>query len=460
MSGILWINLKNISHMATFELKMPKLGESITEATITKWLKNTGDTIELDDPVVELSTDKVDSEIPSPVEGVLKEQLFNEGDTVEVDTVIAIIEVEGEEEDDTASQEEEEEEPDSGKEKEADSQSEEKSQSAEEEKPEETESTRFYSPLVRNIAKEENVSMEELEQIPGSGKDNRLTKEDLLAWLKDRSEKPAPAKEAKEEKEAPVSEKPSDKAASSGTSSKIPVGDKDEVVEMDRMRKLIAEHMVHSRDTSVHITLFREADMTNIVKWRNKQKAVLQEREQEKLTFTPIFIEAISKALRDYPMVNVSLDGQKIIKRKNINVGMAVALPGGNLIVPVIKNAGDKSLLGLTKEVNDLASRARENKLKPDEIQGGTFTITNFGTFGATMGTPIINQPQVAILGVGLIQKKPVVVETPDGDSIAIRHRMDLSLACDHRIVDGALGGMFLQRVAEYLENFDAGQSI
>lgn len=453
--------------MATFELKMPKLGESITEATITKWLKNTGDTIELDDPVVELSTDKVDSEIPSPVEGVLKEQLFNEGDTVEVDTVIAIIEVEGEDDDDTASQEEEEE-PDSGKEKEADSKSGEKSQSAEEEKPEdeskepksEDAGTRFYSPLVRNIAKEENVSMEELEQISGSGKHNRVTKEDLLAWLKDRSEKPAPAKEAKEEKEAPVSEKPSDKAASSGTSSKIPVGDKDEVVEMDRMRKLIADHMVHSRDTSVHITLFREADMTNIVRWRNKQKAVLQEREQEKLTFTPIFIEAISKALRDYPMVNVSLDGQKIIKRKNINVGMAVALPGGNLIVPVIKNAGDKSLLGLTKEVNDLASRARENKLKPDEIQGGTFTLTNFGTFGATMGTPIINQPQVAILGVGLIQKKPVVVETPDGDSIAIRHRMDLSLACDHRIVDGALGGMFLQRVAEYLENFDVKQTI
>lgn len=453
--------------MATFELKMPKLGESITEATITKWLKNTGDKIELDDPVVELSTDKVDSEIPSPVEGVLKEQLFNEGDTVEVDTVIAIIEVEGEEEDDSASQKEED--PDSGKEKEADNTKGEKSQSAEAEEPadegkepgpEQREGTRFYSPLVRNIAKEEQISMEELEQIPGSGKNNRLTKEDLLAWLKDRSKKPAPAKEAKEEKEAPVSEEPSAKAASSGISLKIPVGDKDEVVEMDRMRKLIAEHMVHSRDTSVHITLFREADMTNIVRWRNKQKATLQEREQEKLTFTPIFIEAISKALRDYPMVNVSLDGQNIIKRKNINVGMAVALPGGNLIVPVIKNAGDKSLLGLTREVNDLASRARENKLKPDEIQGGTFTLTNFGTFGATMGTPIINQPQVAILGVGLIQKKPVVVETPDGDSIAIRHRMDLSLACDHRIVDGALGGMFLQRVAEYLENFDARQSI
>ncbi len=450
--------------MATFELKMPKLGESITEATITKWLKNTGDTIELDDPVVELSTDKVDSEIPSPVEGVLKEQLFNEGDTVEVDTVIAIIEVEGEDEENTASQEEKD--HDSGKEDAEDrkpvkeSKPDTEAKSSDEGKdpePEQTESTRFYSPLVRSIAKEENVSMDELEQIPGSGKNNRLTKEDLLVWLKERKEKPAPAKEATG---AAVSEKTSGKAASSGSSFKIPVGDKDEVIEMDRMRKLIADHMVHSRNTSVHITLFREVDMTNIVKWRNKHKAILQEREQEKLTFTPIFMEAISKALRDYPMMNVSLDGQKIIKRKNINVGMAAALPDGNLIVPVIKNAGDKNLLGLAKEVNDLAARARENKLKPDEIQGGTFTFTNFGTFGATMGTPIINQPQVGILGVGLIQKKPVVLETPEGDSIAIRHRMDLSLACDHRIVDGALGGMFLQRVAEYLENFDVKQTI
>ena len=462
--------------MATFELKMPKLGESITEATITKWLKNTGDTIELDDPVVELSTDKVDSEIPSPVEGVLKEQLFGEGDTVEVDTVIAIIEMEGEgEEDDTPAEEEKKEE---GAEKsrqedrkagQQDQPSGEKNQSDKTDEPagddkdpetEQTESTRFYSPLVRNIAKEENVSMAQLEQIPGSGKNNRLTKEDLLAWLKERPEEPAPEKETKQESTPPVSAKPSDKAAASASPSKIPVGEKDEIVEMDRMRKLIAEHMVHSRDTSVHITLFREVDMTAIVRWRNRQKSVLQEREQEKLTFTPIFIEAIAKALRDYPMMNVSLDGQKIIKRKNINVGMAAALPDGNLIVPVIKNAGDKSLLGLTKEVNDLASRARGNKLKPDEIQGGTFTLTNFGTFGATMGTPIINQPQVGILGVGLIQKKPVVVETPEGDNIAIRHRMDLSLACDHRIVDGALGGMFLQRVAGYLENFDTGQNI
>ncbi len=462
--------------MATFELKMPKLGESITEATITKWLKNTGDSIELDEPVVELSTDKVDSEIPSPVEGVLKEQLFSEGDTVEVDTVIAIIEMEGEDEADDASPVEEKEESGADKNRQEDQKAEEQEQSSGEEKaageektageekaasevsdPEQTESTRFYSPLVRNIAKEEKISMKELEQIPGSGKNNRLTKEDLLAWLKDRTEKPAPQKD---EVAPAASDRPSDKAAAAKSPSKIPVGEKDEVVEMDRMRKLIAEHMVQSRDTSVHITLFREVDMTPVVRWRNRQKEILQEREQEKLTFTPIFIEAIAKALRDYPMMNVSLDGQKIIKRKNINVGMAAALPDGNLIVPVIKNAGDKSLLGLTKEVNDLASRARGNKLKPDEIQGGTFTLTNFGTFGATMGTPIINQPQVGILGVGLIEKKPVVVETPDGDSIGIRHRMILSLACDHRIVDGALGGMFLQRVAEYLEDFDTRQTI
>ena len=461
--------------MATFELKMPKLGESITEATITKWLKNTGDSIELDEPVVELSTDKVDSEIPSPVEGVLKEQLFSEGDTVEVDTVIAIIEMEREDEADDASPVEEKEESGADKNRQEDQKAGEEDRKAGEQdqpsgeekpdgdardpEPEQTESTRFYSPLVRNIAKEEKISMKELEQIPGSGKNNRLTKEDLLAWLKDRSEKPA-TQNNEVAAAAPDSSSDSDKDATAKTPSKIPVGEKDEVVEMDRMRKLIAEHMVHSRDTSVHITLFKEVDMTPIVQWRKRQKGILQEREQEKLTFTPIFIEAIAKALRDYPMMNVSLDRQKIIKRKNINVGMAAALPDGNLIVPVIKNAGDKSLLGLTKEVNDLAARARGNKLKPDEIQGGTFTLTNFGTFGATMGTPIINQPQVGILGVGLIQKKPVVVETPDGDSIAIRHRMVLSLACDHRIVDGALGGMFLQRVAEYLEDFDTRQTI
>ncbi len=435
--------------MASFELKMPKLGESITEATITKWLKNEGDHISLDDPILELATDKVDSEIPSPVEGVLKKQLFKEGDTVEVDTPIALIEMEGE---DSATQEEptKQEAPDESKQDGAVEieQTAPPSPSAKNPMDDGAQTTRFYSPLVRSIAREEHLSIQELEGIPGSGKNNRLTRDDLLHYLKNKHT------------QKPAGEQTSPPPAQKSTRLPIPVGEKDEVVDMDRMRKMIADHMVQSRDTSVHITLFREVDMTRVVQWRNKNKTVLQQRENEKLTFTPIFIEAVAKALRDYPMVNVSLDGHRIIKRKHINVGMAAALPDGNLIVPVIKNAADKSLLGMAKEVNDLAARARENKLKPEEIQGGTFTLTNFGTFGATMGTPIINQPQVAILGVGLIQKLPVVVEGPEGDSIAIRHRMTLSLACDHRIVDGALGGMFLQKIAHYLENFDTTQGI
>ncbi len=456
--------------MANFELKMPKLGESITEATITKWLKNVGDTIELDDPILELATDKVDSEIPSPVEGVLKEQLFKEGDVVDVDTVIALIAMEGEddgegegEDKDKAADKEENDskekaankgEDEGEKEKpKADPKKEEKpaEKSAEAEAPSgkalegsRGESGRFYSPLVRNIAREEKIPAEELEKIPGSGQDNRLTKSDLMEYLKNREESGKSA-----DKPAPAVKKPA-----------VQAGEGDEVIEMGRMRKLIAEHMVMSEDTSVHITLFVEADLTKLVNWRNKQKKIMESREGEKLTFTPIFIEAIAKALKDFPMVNVSVDGDRIIKRKNINVGMAAALPDGNLIVPVIQNADHKSLLGLAKEVNDLAGRARQNKLKPDEIQGGTFTLTNFGTFGVTLGTPIIYQPQVAILGVGLIQKKPVVVETPEGDSIAIRHMMDLSLGCDHRVVDGALGGMFLRRVADYLEDFDTSQNI
>ncbi|MFO7873708.1 MAG: dihydrolipoamide acetyltransferase family protein [Bacteroidales bacterium] len=473
--------------MARFELKMPKLGESITEATITKWLKNVGDTIELDDPILELSTDKVDSEIPSPVEGVLKEQLFNEGDTAEVDTVIAIIEVEDEEGDagddaDTSSSDDKDKagqapeakedsdqsQPDASDQSQPDAEAAAKTAETTSETTGSTpagkkgESGRFYSPLVRSIAMEENIPMEELETIPGTGKNNRLTKDDLLAYLKKRKEQPAAEPSAKKEKSAaPKAEQATPKSETKQVQKPdIYVGEQDEVVEMDRMRKLIADHMVMSEDTSVHITLFREVDMTNVVQWRNKNKKIVQEREQEKLTFTPVFIDAVAKALRDYPMVNVSLDGYKIIKRKNINVGMATALSDGNLIVPVIKNADHKSLLGIMKEVNDLATRARNSKLKPEEIQGGTFSVTNFGTFGATMGTPIINQPQVAILGVGLIQKKPVVIEGPDGDSIGIRPRMDLSLACDHRIVDGALGGMFLQKVAEYLENFDVNQKI
>ncbi len=452
--------------MANFELKMPKLGESITEATITKWLKQPGDNIELDDPILEIATDKVDSEIPSPVEGVLKEQLFKEGETAEVDKVIAIIETEpedGEKSDEPAEAEEkDEDEPSAAKEK-VEGKEEEKEEEKDEEKDKEDkearsakveekdsrkgEGDRFYSPLVRSIAKEENISTKELDSIAGSGKSGRLTKDDLLAYIENRGKKAEP-----KTGEKPAPDKP--KAA------KVHVGEKDEVIEMDRMRKLIADHMVMSEDTSVHITLFREVDMEKVVRWRNMVKKDFLEKEGEKLTFTHIFVEAIARALRDYPMVNVSLDGHSIIKRKDINVGVATALEDGNLIVPVVKNADQKNLIGIAKEVNDLAGRARSNKLKPGEIQGGTFSLTNFGTFGATMGTPIINQPQVGILGVGLIQKKPVVIESADGDTIGIRHRMDLSLSCDHRIVDGALGGMFLDRIAKYLEEFDTGREI
>lgn len=454
---------KNQYHMANFELKMPKLGESITEATITKWLKNVGDTIELDDAILEIATDKVDSEIPSPVEGVLREQLFKEGDVVDVDTVIALIAMEGEGEDKEEAADKKEDDGDKAKPK-VDTKKEEKPAEKSDEGTASSgktlegsrgESGRFYSPLVRNIAREENITAEELEKIQGSGQNNRLTKSDLMEYIKNREAAPKAAKADREE-----SGKPAGKPASAAKKPAVQAGEGDEVIEMGRMRKLIAEHMVMSEDTSVHITLFLEADLTKLVNWRNKQKKVLENRDGEKLTFTPIFIEAIAKALKDFPMVNVSVDGDRIIKRKNINVGMAAALPDGNLIVPVIQNADHKSLLGLAKEVNDLAARARQNKLKPDEIQGGTFTLTNFGTFGVTLGTPIIYQPQVAILGVGLIQKKPVVVETPEGDSIAIRYMMDLSLGCDHRVVDGALGGMFLRRVADYLENFDTSQNI
>lgn len=456
--------------MAHFELRMPKMGESITEATITRWLKNVGDNIALDEAILEIATDKVDSEIPSPVEGILKEQLFKEGEVVEVEAVIAIIDMDGEEQQQTDKP--------SGQKSKANAEAssgddgtgvaaaaavavEEQSEPTSDAKDEATEiagpylGDRFLSPLVRSIAREENVSAKELESIKGSGQNGRITKADITEYLKTR--KPQTTEQAE------ASTSPSRLPAEKTSTVKHPdvqAYDGDEVIEMDRMRKLIADHMVMSEATSVHITLFTEVDMTALVHWRDKQKRIVEQRENEKLTFTPIFIEAIGKALRDYPMVNISVKGDKIIKRKQINIGMAAALPDGNLIVPVIKNADHKSLLGLAKEVNDLARRARQNKLKPDEIQGGTFTLTNFGTFGATSGTPIINQPQVAILGVGLIQKKPAVIETPNGDAIAIRHKMILSLSCDHRVVDGALGSQFMRRVAEYLENFDINQNI
>jgi 2-oxoglutarate dehydrogenase E2 component (dihydrolipoamide succinyltransferase) len=432
--------------MAIFEVVMPKLGESIIEATITKWLKKEGDRIAEDDAIVEIATDKVDSEIPSPVEGKLTKLHFAEGDVVPVGAVIALIEMEGE----------------GGKEPVMEAPKE--SPAAVSSKPmavsepetmeakaELSGSDRFYSPLVKNIARSEKLSAAELDSIAGTGKDGRVTKSDILKYLEDKKTgKVIPAVSILKDKTSvsKVIEQPVVKA-----------GTGDEIIEMDRMRRLIADHMVMSKHTSPHVTMFHDVDMTLIVNWRNKIKDPFQKREGEKLTFTPIFIEAAAKALKDFPLVNASVDGYNIIKRKNINIGMATALPGGNLIVPVIKNADQKNLAGLAKTVNDLADRARNNKLNPDEIQGGTFTITNFGQFGNLTGAPIINQPQVAILGVGTIQKKPVVLETPEGDVIAIRHMMILSLAFDHRIVDGALGGMFLQRVAKYLQEFDLNRT-
>ncbi|MBW6480076.1 MAG: 2-oxo acid dehydrogenase subunit E2 [Bacteroidales bacterium] len=441
--------------MAKFEIVMPKLGESITEATITKWLKKPGDKIAEDEAIAEIATDKVDSEIPSPVEGTISEFLFEEGETVEIGKVIALISMEGE---DTAEVAEDK----ASKTKKEDKKKFEKSVeiTVSNGQPESDEaqalpakgtSGRFYSPLVRNIAKEEGISLAELENIEGSGNDNRVTKDDILVYLKARKDKPAekadsPGQAIKIEKSTHAPDVKPEKG--------------DEVIGMSRLRKLIVQHMLASKDTSVHVTSVIEIDVTNLVNWRNKYKKVFEQREGEKLTFTPIFIQAIAKTLRDYPMINSSISGDNIILRKNINIGMAAAMPDGNLIVPVIKNADHKNLLGLAKSVNDLAIRARNNKLQPDEIQGGTFTITNLGTFDTIFGTPIINQPQVAILGTGAIKKKPVVLETELGDTIAIRSMMYLSMSYDHRIIDGALGGMALKRIGEYLQNWDVNQTI
>lgn len=447
--------------MGKFSLKMPKLGESITEATITKWLKNVGDVIALDDPILEIATDKVDSEIPSPVEGILTERLFNEGDVVAVEVVIASIETDIQSVNDRPSASAASIPAISEETKTLASAQSAAIEIAEEVQLSRKDGDRFYSPLVRTIARDEKITFAELEKIPGSGSHNRLTRKDVMDYLAHRINNPvatatatAPAI-ASAAIPAAMAQSP---AISGAPAVSVNVGDT--VIEMTRIRRLIADHMVMSEATAVHITLFAEADVTNLVHWRNKNKGTLEAREGEKLTFTPIFIQSIAKALRDFPMVNVSASGNNIIVRKNVNIGMAVATSDGNLIVPVIRNVDHKSLLGLTKEVNDFAARGRVNQLKPEEIQGGTFTLTNFGSYGAIGGTPIINQPQVAILGVGLIQKKPVVIETPQGESIGIRHMMMLSLSCDHRVVDGALGSMFMKRVAEYLEKFDVSQAI
>ena len=435
------------------------MGESVAEATIIKWTKNEGDSIKIDETVLEIATDKVDSEIPSPFEGTLIKKLFNENDVVQVGAVIAIISSDA-----NASVTE------TPKVAAPTTQTTSAVANSVSSPVAETvdfsNSDKFYSPLVKSIAKEEGISLSELDSIKGTGQEGRVTKGDILAYLPNRNKQTS----------APVAEeiKVATPAASVSKSTvgvpdhtvlvqrpAVSVGGGDEIIEMDRMRKIIADNMVMSKHVSPHVTSFVEADVTNLVQWRDRVKKDFEKREGEKITFTPLFIECVAKAIKDFPMINVSVDqtGTKIIKRKNINIGMAAALPTGNLIVPVIKNADQKNLVGITKNVNDLATRARANKLAPDEIQGGTFTLTNVGGFGNVMGTPIILQPQVAILAVGTIKKKPAVIETPQGDVIAIRHFMFLSLSYDHRVVDGSLGGSFLRKVADYMENWDISRN-
>lgn len=432
------------------------MGESVAEATIIKWTKNEGDSIKIDETVLEIATDKVDSEIPSPFEGKLIKKLFNENDVVQVGAVIAIISS------DAGASVAETPKTAAPSQTTAATVSSAPVTSAPAANVDFSNSDKFYSPLVKSIAKEEGISLTELDSIKGTGQDGRVTKADILAYLPNRNKQAAAT---------PVASTSTPVATSSAPKSTVGVPDNtvlvqrpavsvgagDEIIEMDRMRKIIADNMVMSKHVSPHVTSFVEADVTNMVMWRDRVKKDFEKREGEKITFTPLFIECVAKAIKDFPMINVSVDqtGTKIIKRKNINIGMAAALPSGNLIVPVIKNADEKNLVGITKNVNDLATRARANKLSPDEIQGGTFTLTNVGGFGNVMGTPIIAQPQVAILAVGTIKKKPAVIETPQGDVIAIRHFMFLSLSYDHRVVDGSLGGSFLRKVADYMENWD-----
>jgi len=453
--------------MAQIELKMPKMGESVHEATIIRWLKEEGEQVKADESLLEIATDKVDSEVPSVAAGTLVKKLFNEGDVVQVGTAIALIET--------------------GAEAPAIAATPASPTAAAQVNPSPGQSVsavastlnppvhshplsttassnsgnRFYSPLVRNIAQTEGISQSELDAIPGTGAEGRVTKKDILAHL----EKRTTTGSTQVIQQAPSSQPVAGTApvVTNATPTPAPAtsisGDV-EIIEMDRMRKLIADHMVMSKQTSPHVTSYVEADVTNLVLWRDRIKSSFEKREGEKITFTPVFIEAIARAIKDFPLINVSVDGNRILVKKNIHIGMATALPSGNLIVPVIKNADRMNLVGLTKSVNDLARRARENKLLPDEIQGGTFTLTNVGSFGNVMGTPIINQPQVAIMAVGAIRKKPAVIETPQGDAIAIRHMMFLSMSYDHRVVDGSLGGRFIRKVADYLEQFDYQREI
>lgn len=450
--------------MAQVELLLPKMGESVAEATIIKWLKKEGDKVEAEETVLEIATDKVDSEVPSTARGVITKILFKEGDVVQVGATIALISTEagaGAAAPDTpapatttapattliqaaaAAQ-----------------------PVAVSDIPKNGAGNKFYSPLVRNIAKAEGISIQELESISGTGLHGRVTKNDILNYIPNRNTTVQPAVTAPTT--PAVSATPATTAPAQTTPAQtiniqapnVTINEGDEIIEMDRMRKLIADHMVMSKHVSPHVTSFVECDVTNLVLWRDRVKKEFEKREGEKITFTPIFIEAICKAIKEMPMINISISGQNIIKRKNINIGMATALPSGNLIVPVIKSADQLNLVGLTKQVNDLANRARQNKLKPEEIQGGTFTLTNVGTFGNVMGTPIINQPQVAIMATGAIRKKPAVIETPYGDTIGIRHMMFLSMSYDHRVVDGSLGGKFIRRVADILEEFDINRAI
>ena len=441
--------------MAKFELKLPKMGESVAEATITNWLKKVGEKIEMDEAVLEIATDKVDSEVPSEVSGTLTEILFQVNDVVKVGQTIAIIEIEGNQTINEPAKQIFELEPVSeavltpvavaevikivevaqASVAPADYKS----------------SDKFYSPLVKNIATAEGISITELETIAGSGKDGRVTKEDILKFVESRNSK-------LESHIQSVTTETLNVKPETSKNAPVSVNGGDEIIEMDRMRKLIAGYMVASVQTSAHVQSFIEVDVTNIVKWRDKVKVAFEKREGEKLTFTPIFMEAVAKALKDFPGLNISVDGDFIIKRKNINLGMAAALPNGNLIVPVIKNADQLNLVGMAKAVNDLGNRAKAGKLKPDDTQGGTYTVTNVGTFGSVFGTPIINQPQVGILALGAIRKVPAVIETPEGDFIGIRQKMFLSHSYDHRVVDGALGGSFVKRVADYLEAFDVNR--
>ena len=435
--------------MARFELKLPKMGESVAEATITSWLKEVGDTIELDEAIIEIATDKVDSEVPSEVEGVLLEKLFEVDAVVEVGQTLAIIE--------TSS---------NGAATEAEVEEIKNIEPVTEEVPETVQETaqtienaipkiessptgKFYSPLVKNIAQKEGISLDELESVSGTGNEGRVTKNDILSYIENRGTAPKPT--IKEVSTQPV-QKTAIKVAP------VSLNGGDEVIEMTRMGKLVAHHMVASTQTSAHVQSFIEIDVSNIVKWRDKVKDAYLKREGEKITFTPIFMQAVAMTIKKFPLINISVDGDRIIKKKDINLGMAASLADGNLIVPVIKNADQLNLVGMTKKVNDLANRARNNALKPDDIQGGTYTVTNVGSFGSVMGTPIINQPQVAILALGAIRKVPAVIETVEGDFIGIRQKMFVSHSYDHRVVNGALGGMFIKTLKETLEAWDVNQ--